>query len=157
MLRQGDGSIVNIPSGAQAGHPTLSSYGATKGAVASFTYGWALELRDRGVRVNAVSPMAATPMTNYASHLPPAEVNSPPVLYLLSDASRAITGQVVRVIGKKLSLMCHPANIAPVLERDAWTLDAVAEAFEQTLAAKLAPVGVATYEIGSIHSEVRLR
>ncbi len=153
MLRQGEGSIVNITSGAQAGHPTLSSYGATKGAVASFTYGWALELRETGIRVNSVSPMASTPMTGHASFLPPPDVNSPPVLFFLSDRSREITGQAVRIIGNKLSLMCHPANIAPVLQRDTWSLDSVADAFDETLGAKQVPVGVATYEIASVHVE----
>jgi NAD(P)-dependent dehydrogenase (short-subunit alcohol dehydrogenase family) len=154
MLRQRSGSIVNITSGAQAGHPGLSSYGATKGAVASFTYGWAGELRDRGVRVNAISPLAATPMSGHAPHLPPPDVNSPPVLFLLSDRSQNITGQVVRIIGNKLSLMCHPANRAPVLERDVWTLETVADAFDQTLAAKQLQTGMATYDIVSVHKEM---
>ncbi len=153
MLRQGHGSIVNITSGAHAGHPTLSSYGATKGAVASFTYGWALELKDSGVRVNSVSPMASTPMTGHASFLPPPEVNSPTVLFLLSDRSRGVTGQMIRIIGDKLSLMTHPANIAPVLQRDDWSIDTIAAAFDETLGARQVPVGVATYEIGAVRIE----
>ena len=153
MLRQGDGVIVNITSGAQSGHRTLSLYGATKGAVSSFTYGWALELEGSGVRVNAVSPMASTPMTGHAAFLPPADVNSPPVMFLLSDRSRGVTGQVVRIVGDRLSVMCHPGNVAPVLRHDAWSLDTVAEAFETTLAGKLAPLGVATYEVSAVGPE----
>lgn len=150
MLRQGGGSIVNVTSGAHTGQPGISSYGASKGAVASFTYGWACELKERGIRVNAVSPLAFTPMAKHLPHLPPPEANVAPVLYLLSDRSKHICGQIVRIAGKKLSLMCHPANRAPVIERDEWTLEAVSEAFETTLAANQLPTDVATYEISRV-------
>ena len=39
-----------------------------------------------------------------------------PILYLLSERSRHINGQVIRIAGKNLSLMCHPANRAPLLD-----------------------------------------
>jgi NAD(P)-dependent dehydrogenase (short-subunit alcohol dehydrogenase family) len=152
MLAQGRGSIVNVTSGAQTGQSGLSVYGATKGAVASFTYAWAGELKGRGVRVNAISPMGSTPMSNFRADLPRPEDNGPPVLYLLSDLSKDVTGQVVRVVGNKLSIMCHPANRAPVLEREAWDLDTVAEAFDQTLGALQVPTDVATYEITSVRT-----
>jgi NAD(P)-dependent dehydrogenase (short-subunit alcohol dehydrogenase family) len=151
MLARGRGSIVNATSGAQTGQVGRTTYGASKGAVASFTYGWAGELKDRGVRVNAISPMAATPMSaGHSNGLPAPEVNAPVVLFLLSDRSRNVTGQVVRIVGTKLSLMAHPANRAPVLEREAWSLDSVAEAFETVLAANLLPTDVATYEIARV-------
>ncbi len=152
MLSQGRGSIVNVTSGAHTGQPGLSTYGATKGAVASFTYGWSGELRDRGVRVNAVSPMASTPMSHNNPALARAETIAPAVLFLLSDRAKDITGQIVRLTGKHLSIMCHPANRAPVLEREVWTLETVAEAFETTLAANQLPTNVVTYEIASIQS-----
>ena len=150
MLSQGAGSIVNITSGAHTGQVGLSLYGATKGAVASMTYGWAGELRDRGVRVNAVSPMASSPMSNFNPRLPPPEANAPAVLFLLSDLSKDVTGQIVRINGRSLSLMSHPANRAPVLERDVWTLESVAEAFDQVLRANQLPTNVATYEIAAV-------
>jgi NAD(P)-dependent dehydrogenase (short-subunit alcohol dehydrogenase family) len=152
MLAQGKGSIVNVTSGAQTGQPGLSVYGATKGAVASFTYAWAGELRERGVRVNAISPMGSTPMSNFSPDLPRPEDNAPPVLYLLSDRSRHVTGQVVRIVGDKLSIMCHPANRAPVLEGEVWTLDSVAEAFDRTLGALQVPTNVAAYDIVSVRT-----
>lgn len=153
MVAQGHGSIVNITSGAQTGQHGLSSYGATKGAVASFTYAWAGELADSGIRVNAISPMAATRMSGMAS-LPPPEANVPPVMFLLSDRSADLTGQVVRIIGNKLSIMAHPANRAPVLESDSWSLDSVAEAFDTKLRALALPTNVATYEISAVFDRV---
>lgn len=150
MMAQKAGSIVNITSGAHTGMAEHGNYGASKGAVASFTYNWAVDLAGSGVRVNAISPLAFTPMAAHLPHLPPPEVNIPPLLYLLSDRSKSINGQIIRIAGKALSIMAHPANRAPVLERDAWTLETVADAFDRTLAANQLPLGVATYEISRI-------
>jgi NAD(P)-dependent dehydrogenase (short-subunit alcohol dehydrogenase family) len=153
MLSRGRGSIVNITSGAQAGMKALGAYGASKGAIASFTYCWAAELKDRGVRVNAVSPMAVTAIASadLPDH-PPPEANAPIVLYLLSERAKNVTGQVVRSHGRQLCLMSHPAIKAPVLERDGgwWTIDGVAEAFDRTLAPHLLPTGLAVYEIAKV-------
>jgi len=156
MLAQGRGSIVNITSGAHTGQPGLSLYGATKGAVASLTYGVAGEMLGRGVRVNAVSPMASTMMSSYAAHLPAPEANVPPVMYLLSDRSAAINGQVVRITGRKLSLMCHPAIRAPILESDCWTPESVAEAFDTTLAQNQLPTNVGVYDIASVWLDIAI-
>jgi NAD(P)-dependent dehydrogenase (short-subunit alcohol dehydrogenase family) len=163
MVARGGGSIVNVTSGAQTGQDALSGYGASKGAVASFTYGWAGELAAKGVRVNAISPMAegamtadmeaylkrqGLPMTHW--RLPPPEVNAPVVVYLLSSRSKGVTGQLVRIVGSKLSLMSHPAVRTPILEHEAWTAELIAEAFETTLAANQLPTDVAVYDIASV-------
>lgn len=159
MLTKRSGAIVNIVSGAQCGMLGLGAYGASKGALASLTYAWALELANTGVRLNAVSPMANTQMAHktrdYLSALdiplpdtvPPASANAPVICYLLSDAAVAIHGQVVRIDGGVLALMTHPAIIAPVLQRDAWTTDAVAEAFADNLAARQQRLGVVQVEL----------
>jgi len=58
------GSIVNVTSRLAAiGVPTMSVYGASKGALLSLTRGAAIDLAERGIRVNAVAPgMTATPL-----------------------------------------------------------------------------------------------
>jgi NAD(P)-dependent dehydrogenase (short-subunit alcohol dehydrogenase family) len=159
MLERKSGAIVNVVSGAQCGMIGLGAYGASKGALASLTYSWALELANTGVRMNAVSPMANTQMAHktraYLSALaiplpdtvPPASANAPVICYLLSDASAAIHGQVVRIDGGVLALMTHPAIIAPVLQRDIWTADAVAEAFATDLAERQQKLGVVQIEL----------
>lgn len=159
MLERKSGAIVNIVSGAQCGMTGLGAYGASKGALASLTYAWAIELAGSGVRLNAVSPMANTQMAtktrDYLSSLsiplpdtvPPASANAPVICYLLSDASAAIHGQVVRIDGGTLALMTHPAIIAPVLQRDAWTADAVADAFADNLGARQQKLGVVQVEL----------
>jgi NAD(P)-dependent dehydrogenase (short-subunit alcohol dehydrogenase family) len=45
------GSIASI-----VGFPNMSVYGATKAAVRSFARGWIVDLKDRGIRVNVLSP-----------------------------------------------------------------------------------------------------
>lgn len=159
MLTKRSGAIVNIVSGAQCGMLGLGAYGSSKGALASLTYAWALELANTGVRLNAVSPMANTQMAHktrdYLSALdiplpdtvPPASANAPVICYLLSDAAAAIHGQVVRIDGGVLALMTHPAIIAPVLRRDVWTADAVAEAFADDLAARQQRLGVVQVDL----------
>ena len=156
MLAANDGAIVNITSGAQCGMAAMGVYGASKGAVASLTYSWAVDLAASAVRVNAVSPMGATRMGQInqaynqargAPHSPnviPPENNAPLICYLLSDASRGIAGQVVRIQGNRLSLMSHPAVLEPVQQRAQWTADAIAQAFDDVLAAHAQPTGVVT-------------
>lgn len=53
------GSIINLPS-VGATHPgvNLSMYVGAKAAIENFTRVWALELADKGVRVNAIAPGA---------------------------------------------------------------------------------------------------
>jgi NAD(P)-dependent dehydrogenase (short-subunit alcohol dehydrogenase family) len=112
MVEQGHGSIVNITSSAQLGLTQLGVYGATKGAVASLTYSWAIDLREHGVRVNAYSPVAETAMTVGSpipvTGIPTPDQNAPIVGYLLSDLSADITGQVVQRRGDNLVVMTHP-------------------------------------------------
>ena len=56
-LLSNGGSIVVVASAVTAkGLPGCSTYSASKAAIRSFTRTWAAELKDRGVRVNTLSP-----------------------------------------------------------------------------------------------------
>ena len=158
MLKQdGPAAIVNVASGSQAGDIAIGGYGATKAAVASLTFTWAMELRDTNVRVNAVSPLAHTAMaeTNMQflaqqsasrevvyTTLPRAEVNAPVIAFLLSDASAGINGQIVRIAGDELSYVTHPMIAEPVL-KGRWYDESVAAAFRDTLQARQHRLGLA--------------
>jgi NAD(P)-dependent dehydrogenase (short-subunit alcohol dehydrogenase family) len=155
MVRHGTGSIVNVTSGAHAGIPLMGVYGATKGAVASFTYAWAAELVGTGVRCNAISPLGRTRMVDttrryletkglpmYPGETPEPDANAPVAVFLLSDLSTELNGQIVRIEGEQLSVMTHPAVWLPVLTRDIWTFEAVAEAFATDLIHRRSPTGV---------------
>lgn len=156
------GSIVNVASGSQAGDVGLGGYGATKGAVASLTYSWAMELRGTGIRMNAVSPLADTAMAAQNAHLmsqqaesrdvhyaslPEADVNAPLISFLLSDASAGIHGQVVRIAGRQLSFVTHPTIAAPVIE-DEWSYEKIVDAFSRTLADRQQKLGLTFPDAG---------
>jgi 3-oxoacyl-[acyl-carrier protein] reductase len=127
MVEQRSGSIVNMASAAiDDPSPGLVCYATAKAAVAQLTRTLAAEIGPSGVRVNAVAPgFIETPMT--ARHFTQADgtldedrraaVHAPmiarsplgmigqpddvaeAVAYLASDASRFVTGQVLRVNG----------------------------------------------------------
>jgi 3-oxoacyl-[acyl-carrier protein] reductase len=116
LIRHG-GSIVFISSTAgQRGEARHSAYAASKGALISYTKSLAAELGPRGVRVNCVAPgwvetdMTAATLANPAERreieklIPLGRVGSPAdiagaILFLVSDLSRHIQGEVINVNG----------------------------------------------------------
>jgi hypothetical protein len=159
MLPQRSGAIVNITSGAQAGSSLQGIYGATKGAVASLTYSWAVDTVGSGVRINAFAPMARTAMADtaqayLASHgqspwpqlsaLP--QDNAPVVVFLLSPLAADVHGQVMRLDGGRLSLMTHPAVLHPPLQRASWSVADVHAAWKAQWAGCPMPLGLVAAE-----------
>ncbi|MFZ0222390.1 MAG: SDR family oxidoreductase, partial [Candidatus Nitrosopolaris sp.] len=64
-LFQDGGSIILTASGATSkAAPALSVYSATKAAIRSFARSWTVDLKNRKIRVNAISPgVIETPMS----------------------------------------------------------------------------------------------
>ncbi|GAB3168406.1 SDR family oxidoreductase [Amycolatopsis stemonae] len=56
LLNQGASVIVNASTAADRGTAGFGAYAASKAALRTFTRVWANELKDRGIRVNALSP-----------------------------------------------------------------------------------------------------
>jgi NAD(P)-dependent dehydrogenase (short-subunit alcohol dehydrogenase family) len=143
------GSIVNISSGSSFGQRELGTYAASKGAVASLTYSWALDLAQLGVRVNGVCPLAWTRMVErhpaaqarVTRQRTPDQV-APLITYLLSDRAEGITGQLIRFTGDQLHIVRQPAIKEPVLHRARWTADDIAAAFDDVLDGHLEPFGL---------------
>lgn len=149
MAEAGGGSIVNIASGASFGQRKLATYAASKGAVASLTYSWALDMEEVGIKVNAVCPVAYTRMVAKSSRrasIIPADrgpdLVAPLVLFLLSDAADGITGQLVRCNGEQLHIVGQPYFKTPILHRDRWDVNAVRGAFDEVFSAHLEPYGL---------------
>jgi len=164
MYKQKSGSLVNVTSGAQCGMSGGGIYGASKGAVASVTYAWAIDSAVHGVRVNAISPFGSTRMIDAASdfvkahrekdsnggnmmhfEIPP-ETNAPIMTYLLSDWAAGVNGQVVRVQNTTIGLMAHPAAWHPHHTADKWTTESVRDIFDKDFSKRLLPLGVSAIE-----------
>jgi NAD(P)-dependent dehydrogenase (short-subunit alcohol dehydrogenase family) len=56
LFRDGGSIILNASTAASTGMAALSVYSATKAAVRSFARCWTVDLKHRGIRVNAISP-----------------------------------------------------------------------------------------------------
>lgn len=56
VLKDGASIILTASTTSVSGTPALSVYSATKAAVRNFARNWILDLKDRRIRVNAVSP-----------------------------------------------------------------------------------------------------
>lgn len=56
LFRDGGSIIINASTTSVKGNPAFSVYSATKAAVRSFARTWAMDLKERKIRVNAVSP-----------------------------------------------------------------------------------------------------
>ena len=107
MLEQQAGKIVNIASrAALAGEANAAAYSVSKTAVVRLTESMAAELKDRNINVNCVMPgMIDTPQNRQA--MPDAdhhqwvapEALADVILFLASDAARAIHGAAVPVFG----------------------------------------------------------
>jgi NAD(P)-dependent dehydrogenase (short-subunit alcohol dehydrogenase family) len=114
------GRIINTTSGTGLfGTVGQANYGAAKAGIVSLTTITALEMARYGVTVNAISPIARTRMTDGAPGVAvrnpvpgdPAPEGFDPqdpanasglVVYLASDASSWLTGQVFRVHGHRV-------------------------------------------------------
>lgn len=56
LMEEGASIVMNASIAAIKGFPAFSVYAATKAAIRSFARGWSVDLRDRKIRVNVVSP-----------------------------------------------------------------------------------------------------
>jgi len=122
MKKQGGGVIVNVSSTAGVrGEAFHSHYAASKGALHALTKSLAVELAPYGIRINCVAPgwvdtdMCAEVFSDPAfrkavedsiplKRIPPPEDIAGPILFLVSDLARHITGTVLHVNGG--SVLC---------------------------------------------------
>lgn len=115
MMKKRYGKIINITSVVGImGNPGQGNYSASKAGVIGFTKSMAKELSSRGIRVNAIAPgFIETDMTDVLKdEIKETMLNAIPlntlgkpkdianlVVFLASDRSDYITGQVINVDG----------------------------------------------------------
>jgi NAD(P)-dependent dehydrogenase (short-subunit alcohol dehydrogenase family) len=68
LLKDGSAIILNASMAGSKGMPAFSVYSATKAAVRSFARTWIVDLKERKIRVNAVSP-GVIPTQGYSTEL----------------------------------------------------------------------------------------
>jgi NAD(P)-dependent dehydrogenase (short-subunit alcohol dehydrogenase family) len=115
--RQPSASIVNtVSSAGLQGQASQINYGAAKAGIAAMTIIAGLELSRYGVRANCIGPGGFTRMVGqarsdieikqpeeYTEFTPMNPGNSAPaVVFLASDESKPLTGQVLRMVGNSL-------------------------------------------------------
>ncbi|HMH17415.1 MAG TPA: SDR family NAD(P)-dependent oxidoreductase [Burkholderiales bacterium] len=107
MLAAGSGKIINIAALAGlSGKANMGAYTASKSAVIRLTESMSAELRDRGINVNCILPSIIDTPQNRAD-MPGAdprrwvapEALADVILFLASDAARAIHGAAIPVTG----------------------------------------------------------
>lgn len=118
MQRGGGGSIINVSSiMGMRGNAGQLVYSASKGAVITATYSAAKELATKGIRVNAIAPgfidtdltknLAPSVRDERVANIAMRRVGTPEnvadaALFLASDLSSYVTGQVIGVDGGML-------------------------------------------------------
>jgi len=117
MAEHGGGVIVSLTSvgGSQRAHHRNSIYDTAKGGIDGMTRALATDLGPLGIRVNAVGPAATTaePPLGRGQDLPLRRGGTPDdqawaILYLVSDAARFVSGQILYVDGGLMAQLRSP-------------------------------------------------
>jgi NAD(P)-dependent dehydrogenase (short-subunit alcohol dehydrogenase family) len=125
LLRDGAAVILTSSTTSISGTPAFSVYSASKAAVRNFARNWILDLRDRRIRVNAISPgvtetagldvlfgggeQAKGTKDYLASQIPAGRVGQPEeiakaVLFLASDEASFVNGVELFVDGGQVQI-----------------------------------------------------
>jgi NAD(P)-dependent dehydrogenase (short-subunit alcohol dehydrogenase family) len=108
MLQQGSGRIVNVAArAALKGGAKMAAYSLSKSAVVRLTESMAAELKKEGLNVNCVLPgtidtpqnRQAMPNADHSRWVKP-EAIADVIMFLASDAARAVQGAAIPVYGK---------------------------------------------------------
>ena len=141
MRARGGGSVVNTVSGAGLfpEHPGTAAYACAKAAVYAFTKVAAVEGAPHGIRVNAVSPLALTRMSEafFARARAGAQEGLAPervsvvVAFLASSLATAVTGRVLRVEGGRVCEVFMDRT--PGAEAEQWAPEELADRMGEVL------------------------
>jgi NAD(P)-dependent dehydrogenase (short-subunit alcohol dehydrogenase family) len=148
LKQQSGGRIINFTSMAAFTAPFRGShlpYNAAKAGVIGFTRALALEMKEHGITVNAISPGAHTSL--FPVNAPGPEYISPLITYLATDEAINITSQIIFASGGVICVLAHPVTglVPPDLDLPSvtahgylykdgiWTLEELAKALPVVL------------------------
>ena len=158
MMEQGYGRIINTASSQWRNPEGRPAYGAAKGGIVSLTWDLAFELRNHGITVNAIAPMAQTrAFDDYkhpqmlaeaglaakkagdelAAERPAGEHVSPVVVFLAGDAAAHVTGLIFRSGSGKIGLYTHPSEMRTINKdwrhKGKWTVEEILKLLPSSL------------------------
>src|ERR1700722_2565032 len=142
--------IINFTSvSGLHGAPGQPNYAAAKLGIVGLTYSLANSLGRYGATANAISPGAATRMTDSVPddrrRMPTSSATderspdnvAPVVAYLASERSRFITGQVIHSAGYEVSLYNKPTPLIRLIGSEPWGEEQLAAQIERSFPAAL--------------------
>jgi NAD(P)-dependent dehydrogenase (short-subunit alcohol dehydrogenase family) len=140
--------IINFTSvSGLHGAPGQPNYAAAKMGIVGLTYSCAHSLAKYGVTVNAISPGAATRMTESVptdrrrARTAPDEWSpdnvAPVVAYLASEQSGWITGRILHSSGYEVALYNNPEPVVRLIGTGPWAADALAAQIERSFGPQL--------------------
>ena len=142
--------IINFTSvSGLHGAPGQPNYAAAKMGIVGLTYSLANSLGRYGATANAISPGAATRMTDSVPddrrRTPTSSATderspdnvAPVVAYLASERSRFITGQVIHSAGYEVALYNKPTPLIRLIGNEPWGEEQLAAQIERSFPAAL--------------------
>lgn len=149
--RKGHYRLINTTSvSGLLGAPGQPNYAAAKLGIVGFTYSCANALNRYGVTANAISPAAATRMTESipedrrsggsgepapespVSPMAPENV-SRPIAFIASEDSDWLNGQVIEASGYRIGVYNTPQQVRTLVAQEPWQLEDVWKGFETEL------------------------
>ncbi len=146
--REGHYRLINFTSGSGLhGAPGQPNYAAAKLGIVGFTYSCANALSRYGVTANAIGPGASTRMTDTVPEerrrrpmddseqivdprRSPANV-AVPIVYMASEASDWLNGQVISAMGYDIGLYSQYEIIRNLSSTEMWSVERAAEEMER--------------------------
>ena len=145
--RKGHYRLINFSSVSGIfGAPGQPNYAAAKMGIVGFTYSCANALGRYGATANAISPGASTRMTDtvpeerrregYVEADEVTDIRSPanvaiPLVYIASEASDWLNGQIIGASGYDIQLFNKPAVIRQMRGYERWTVEGAAQQMEE--------------------------
>jgi NAD(P)-dependent dehydrogenase (short-subunit alcohol dehydrogenase family) len=132
--RQESGTFVHMTStSGLVGNPGQANYSAAKMGIIGLSKSLALDMRKFNVRSNCISPFAWSRMVGSIPNTPDQEARlaglrmltpdkiAPVAVFLASDQSAEVNGQILAVRGNEIFLMSQPRPMRSVHRSEGWT------------------------------------
>ena len=151
--RQESGTFVHMTStSGLVGNPGQANYSAAKMGIVGLSKSIALDMARFNVRSNCISPFAWSRMVGSIPNTPDQEERlkglkmltpdkiAPVAVFLASDDSRDVNGQIFAVRGNEVFLMSQPRPLRSVHRSEGWTPETLRDHMLPTLKPSFIPL-----------------